>query len=246
MKTESPNQDPLADAAQALEHAMADAQRAIAAARAAPAPVVFALAESQKKCAALKIKIVALEELGSRQRQELATAALNADRAAKEHDRYKAKMTREQLTERVAWSADRIGLVASRDALKMQVDALEADRERLRQERDKFAAQAQAANDKRRETVANFKCSVDSLQRQVSRHEDAVEPAKAALVTVPEEPRMMDQRSPPPVMDVGLSTAHISNPARRTRSYPVMNSDAAVGLRGARLWRPTRPENAAL
>ncbi|KAJ7112301.1 hypothetical protein C8R44DRAFT_882677 [Mycena epipterygia] len=46
---ESQTPDPLADAAQA----MADAQRAIAAARAAPAPVALALAESQKKCAAL-------------------------------------------------------------------------------------------------------------------------------------------------------------------------------------------------
>lgn len=166
MKNESTNPDPLADAAQALEHAMADAQRAIAAARAAPGPIALALAESQKQCAALQAKIAVLEELGSRQRQELTDAALDVDGLRKEHDRYKAKVSCEHMTERVVWSAEHhLTLMASLDAFKMTVDALEDDRARLRRERNTFAAQAVATNDKRREAVADSKRSVDSLQR---------------------------------------------------------------------------------
>jgi len=65
----------------------------------------------------------------------------------------------------------------------MKVDALEADREHLRRERDRFAAQAQAANDKRRAAAADFKRSVDWSQRQISCHEDTVEPAEVILGT---------------------------------------------------------------
>jgi len=97
MKTESQTPDPLADAAQVLEHAMADAQRAIAAARVAPAPVALALAQCQKQCAARQNKIDDLVGLTSRQRTKLTMAASVIDGLRKD----KAKVACEQLTERM-------------------------------------------------------------------------------------------------------------------------------------------------
>ncbi|KAJ7506070.1 hypothetical protein B0H11DRAFT_1974707 [Mycena galericulata] len=195
MKAESTStQDPVAAAAQALAQAMADAQRAIHAARSQNSPEKVALAAALKETRTLRAKISTLEASSRLQTEDIERLHLRCEVLAMERE--VAEVEKEAKDRRIGEMVARLGametrLVAAETALRREraaalqeraglesivarEEALKADKLRLGRERTKLTKEQQAARSDRRATVGALKRSVDALQTQIDQHERAL------------------------------------------------------------------------
>ncbi|KAJ7722053.1 hypothetical protein B0H14DRAFT_3170226 [Mycena olivaceomarginata] len=191
MKAESAHQardnDPIAAAARPgpSHHAMADAQEAIAAARAEKLQASAALAECQQQSQGLKAEIGHLETLTQHQHNQI-TRPLCAIRRAGHGARHPARICECEIPsdrrpparlafiessrrgERLGLDTEYAELETMRAALKAGEAALKTEKARLTREKNKLVKDQRAA----RSALAGIKRSVEDLESQFGEDDD--------------------------------------------------------------------------
>ncbi|KAJ7036373.1 hypothetical protein C8F04DRAFT_1233153 [Mycena alexandri] len=207
--------DPISAAAQGLAQAMAEAQRAIAAAQSQQSNASSALVQSQRECKMLKARNTELSELSSKlfsdvraQSQTIEALRSRSDELATERDIHRqhaqaregritmlqqriAAVESSRMKERLFREKERGELEALREEAKAGKAALKTERARLTREQNKFVQDKRTA----RKMLAGVKDSVDALNAQFavdrsmdgSEDEDEKEPAAS-----PRKRRKMD------------------------------------------------------
>ncbi|KAJ7734110.1 hypothetical protein B0H16DRAFT_1467740 [Mycena metata] len=199
--------DPISAAAQGLAQAMAEAQRAIAAAQSQQSNASSALGQSQRECKRLQVRVVELKELAAHQIDTIDTLRKRSDELATERDIHRehaqaregriamlqqriATVESSRMRERHLIQEERLELEALREEVKAGKAALKTERGRLTREQNKLLQDKRAA----RNMVAGLKRSVDAMDSQLGddtmdKSEDEDEKESAAS---PRKRRKMD------------------------------------------------------